>query len=244
MKKVLGVVLVIAFATPAYALIPTVSLGLSIREGEQTQPIGEPGTRAGSLEFVNRGGQQLILDGTWQYFSFDMMNDPLTPFTGDGVWDFTRGIIDAITIDSDGFAGPYTIWIDDLVETIDPAGPPPPTPIVLTDWEGFADGDEVAFQEPSFSGSTAGNLVAGSTAGVDNSVANGGLGSYRVDWEFTDNDPAKWLRLTQYLAPDGDAVVSVNEPGSVIGFWMMGVPEPGTLSLLGLASLAMLRRRR
>jgi hypothetical protein len=175
--------------------VPTLEISIGVRETGSTQPIGAPGGTGGGIEWVNLDGQTLIADGTWQTFTFDFANDPLTPFAGataNGVRDTTTGTLEHIRFRSTGDAGPWTIYIDDVSQTTS-AGP-----TLLTGFEGFALGDEVMFQEPGFSGSTSGSLQPGSIAGISNSEALTGSQSYQLDFEWVDNDPSRWMRLTTF----------------------------------------------
>lgn len=240
-------VLVAATATVASAgPFPTLDISLGIRETGSTNGIGLPGGTAGSIEWVDLGGQTLVLDGTWQLFTFDLDAAPLTGFTGDGILDGAAGTLEHIRIDSNGQAPPMNLWIDDVTNTIDPAGPPPPNPVNFGDFEGLIDGDEYLFQEPSFSGSTSGNVAAGSFSAVDSTMANNGAASYNVSFQFVDNDPSRWVRLTTFSISSiagGDPTIRFDQD-SVVSFWMKGVPEPTSLMLLGLPTLALLRRKR
>jgi len=246
MKKSLLLVAAAFFATSVFAE-PILLVSLGTRETGSTAPIGEPGGTGGSIEWVNLDGQTLVLDGTWQQFTFDMDMDPLTPFTGDGILDGLAGTIEHIRLRSAGFYGPFTLWIDDVADTIDPAGPPPPTTVTFGTFEGYLDGDEVMFQEPTFSGSTNAFIdpEGPDYSGVDNTVAYSGEGSVRVEWQFVE-DEAAWLRLTTYTAtliPQGDPTIAYDQD-SVVSFWIRGIPEPTSLLLLGVPALALLRRRR
>ncbi len=235
---IVGILSVSAFAEP------TLDISLGTRETGSTAEIGADGGTSGSIEWVDLAGQSLVLNDTWQQFTFDMDTAPLTGFTGDGILDGAAGTVEHIRFDSLGFAGPITIWIDEVADAIDPPGPPPAETITFGDFEGYLDGDEVIFQEPSFSGSTAAHLLAGSVSGVDSSVAFAGDASYKVDFQFVDGDPSRWLRLTTFQTPNLPNPTIAYDQDSVVSFWMKGVPEPSTALLLGLPAVALLRRRR
>lgn len=246
MKKLLALGVVAVLASTAWAE-PTLQVSLGTRETGSTAAIGDPGGTGGGIEWVNLDGQTLVLDGTWQLFSFDMDVDPITAFAGstaDGILDGTAGTIEHIRFKSTGYDGPITIWIDDVADSI-VVGPIPQT-ITFGTFEGYTDDDEVMFQEPGFSGSTAGHIMAdGDFAGVDNTVAYSGEASYKVEWQFVDSDPSRWLRLTTYSTGlglvQGDPTIAYDQD-SVVSFWIKGVPEPASLVLLALGGLLIRRR--
>lgn len=77
----------------------------------------------------------------------------------------------------------------------------PCDPVMLTDFEGYANDVRVMFQDPRFSGSTPQNLeLEPNVAGVTDQVAPfGGSACYKVQWQFVDPDPSRWMRLTTYM---------------------------------------------
>lgn len=74
-----------------------------------------------------------------------------------------------------------------------PFGPDP-----ITGFEMYADGTQVMFQNPRYSGSTAGHLALTPNSAVVSSAvpAYGGSKSSRIDWAWIDAGPSRWLRLT------------------------------------------------
>jgi hypothetical protein len=233
----------------ASAMGATLSISIGVREtefsGGADNGIGGNGGATGGIEFINLDGLTLSLNNTWQQFSFDLananLNDQVTPFAGataNGVLDGLYGTLEHIRIKSNGNSEPIPLWIDDVVNTFDPPGPPPTQSVLIGNgFEGFADGSEVMFQEPSFSGSTLANLLAGSTAGVDSSVFLNGTASYGIEFQFVDNNPTRWLRLTSFNTVNVPNPIVRFDQNSVVSFWMRGVPEPSTLVLLGLSGL-------
>jgi hypothetical protein len=87
-------------------------------------------------------------------------------------------------------------------------------PALITDFEGYADGAQVMFRQPSFSGSTSGHLAASPNAsGVVTASAFGGSKVCQVDWAFVDTDPKRWLRLTTSgVANVGNPTVDLDRP--------------------------------
>jgi len=239
-------------ALPAMAVVPpTLNISLGVRETGSTAPLGQPGGTSGSLEWVDKDGQQLVLDGTWQQFTWDLDVAPISAFTGNGVLDGTAGTIEHLRINkgNNGFGGTYNISVDDLTISTDAsAAPPPPIVTTIQDWEGLVDGDEATFQEPGFSGSTAGNLAASPNfAGVDSSIAHSGLASYNAQWKFSNLASSSWVRFTTFSdvigLNGGDPTIAFDQ-NAIVSVWIRGVPEPGSLALLGLSSLVFVRRRR
>lgn len=239
------------FASAADAAELLVSIG--VRETGGTGPIGDDGGTTGGIEWVNLDGQTLTADGTWQLFTFTPATDPLSPFAGagaDGVLDVEWGTLEHIRFSNtaDGFTA-YRVWMDETANE-DSAGEE------SIDYEGIPVGTEVAFQEPSFSGSTNGNLDTSTfnSAGVDDSMAFAGDQSYLVEFEFVDDDPSHWLRLTTFGADNlPNPAVHLLEPGAAsqptISFYAkaVAIPEPATGVALLLATAAavwLLRPRR
>jgi hypothetical protein len=197
-------------AAPFGAADLLVSIG--IRETGGTGPIGSDGGTNGGIEFVNLDGQTLVADGTWQLFTFTPATDPLTAFAGstaNGVLDTEWGVLEQIRFrnTADG-ATAYRLWIDNLSNrsSIESG---------TIDFEGFPVGAEVVFQEPGFSGSTAANLNTANLnfAGVDDSMAFAGTQSYLVEFEFIDDDPSRWVRLTTFNAANlPNPAVKLSDP--------------------------------
>jgi len=256
--------LVLAMAVPAMA-VPTVQISLGVRETGQTGNIGDFMPNAGGqIEWFDYDVQTLVLDGTWQQFTFDISNTGITTsplFTGYGSISQDRGTLEHIRIKSTGYRTP-TLWVDEIRNIYDPAGPPPVVDQLISTFADdvtnpgnpYPDGTEVMFQEPGFSGSTNANydLSGPNKSGIDNTVGYDDSHSVKIEFWFIDNDPSRWIRLTPYLAggnPEANPLLA--EAGgptaayasSMVTFWMMGIPEPATLALLALGGLAVLRRR-
>jgi hypothetical protein len=240
-KTALLVVLAVAGAANAQ-----MAISIGIRETGTTAGIGANGGTANGIEWVNLDGQTLNFDGTWQTFTFNFQNDPLTGFAGttaNGLYDGTRGVLENIRIrNTGGMTGAQTIWLDSITST-DATG----SSTLFGGFEGHASGTEVMFQEPSFSGSTASNVAAGSTAGVDNSVFDTGSASYKLDFEFVDNVNTRWIRLTTNSTAIQPNPTIDFANGSSLTFRMKAgdpVPEPMTMIGLGLGAAALLRKKR
>ncbi|MBE0536643.1 MAG: PEP-CTERM sorting domain-containing protein [Phycisphaerae bacterium] len=243
-KRVLQIAAVFAVIALVAANVQASVVGISIgiRETGTTEPIGGNGGSAGGIEWIDIDNQTLTLNGTWQRFTFDFGTASVTPFAGataNGAIDGTRGVLESIRIRNlDGTTGPISLWIDDVVNTV-AAGS-----VVLTGFEGYTDDQQVMFRQPSFSGSTSGNLITPPNfAGVDNSGGYTGDASYRLEFEFKDDDAVRWLRLTTFGTGALPNPAIDFAPGSSFSFMMKATPEPTTLMLLGLGGLLLRRRR-
>ena len=223
-----SVTLSLLLASFAAAQAPQVAVSIGIREtgfaGQPFTTIGDNGATTGGIEWINLDGQMLTLDGTWQFFSFNLANDPVTAFAGasaNGVIEGGWGTLEHIRIlNSQGYTGPISLWIDDVSNTITPTGGSPTTTVFGT-FDPYANGAEVMFQEPSFSGSTSGNILAGSTSGVDNFVASR-TPSCRCDFSFLDATPTRWVRLTTFNTISQRNPLVRFDQSSTIGFWLRG----------------------
>lgn len=75
----------------------------------------------------------------------------------------------------------------------------PPQPDLITDFEGYSDGTQVMFCQPSYSGTTDDHLAASpNVSKVVTESAFGGTKVCQVEWAFIDTAPNRWLRLTTH----------------------------------------------
>jgi hypothetical protein len=233
-------------ASELYASAVKVSIG--IRETNTAGSIFGDGGTGGGIEWVNRDGQTLTADGTWQLFTFTPATDTLLAFAGTTANSMLEPGHEFATLEhirilnDEGITLPLRVWIDDVTNTI-ASGP------VVQDFEAATLGSEVMFQEPGFSGSTSANLLPGSTTAVSNSMAHSGSQSLETNFQFVDNTPTRWVRLTSFGTPNQpNPRVRIREatggPAS-ISFYAKAtvIPEPCTAWLLGIAGAALMGAR-
>ncbi len=173
----------------------SLSVSIAIRETGGSGPAFSDAGAGGGIEWVNKDGQSLTLDGTWQLFTFTPSTDTLTAFAGataNGVLDVDWASLEHVRLlNSDGITSPIRLWIDDVTNT-DSGG------ATVEGFESYAVNDEVIFQEPSFSGSTDANLEPGSSSLVSDSMAYAGSKSDEINFQFIDSNSTRWVRLTTF----------------------------------------------
>jgi hypothetical protein len=79
----------------------------------------------------------------------------------------------------------------------------PCSPFELMDFDSYVAGDNVLFRLPRYSGTTVNDLATSpNVAAVTDAVeAFSGDKCYRVEWQYVDTDPQRWMRLTTNNAP-------------------------------------------
>ncbi|MEX0885998.1 MAG: PEP-CTERM sorting domain-containing protein [Phycisphaeraceae bacterium] len=225
----------------------TLSLSIGIRETLGDGPVFSDGGASGGIEHVNRDGQDLTLDGTWQLFTFTPAVDELTAFAGttaNSVLDTDWGVLEHIRIrNTDNLTVPIRLLIDDVTNHT-------PLGSVVEDFESFNIGDEVLFHEPTFSGSTLLYVEPFGSSAVTDADSYAGDHAYAVDFQFV-ADPNGWIRLTSFAAtnlPNPEIQLRNLAGGQQpsISFWASAVviPEPSSALLLGAAALGLCIRRR
>lgn len=72
--------------------------------------------------------------------------------------------------------------------------------LLISDFEGFANGTEVLFNDPRFSGTTSIHLEQSpNVAGVTDDIPGfSGTASHVAQWEWIDTSPQRWTRLTTF----------------------------------------------
>lgn len=103
--------------------------------------------------------------------------------------------------------GPFDIYIDNLANGANG---------IYQDFEGFVagTGPGVIFNQPSYSGTTSGNILgAPNTADISNLAADGGTKSLRVRWQFVDATTNRWMRFNTFTTSVMPSpLVNLNEP--------------------------------
>ena len=78
-----ALILSLLAAMPANAASLLMSIGIRETGNPNNLLVGANGGSANGIEFVNRDGQTLNADGTWQRFVFTPLTDPLTALCRD-----------------------------------------------------------------------------------------------------------------------------------------------------------------
>ncbi|MCX8090511.1 MAG: hypothetical protein N3I86_06170 [Verrucomicrobiae bacterium] len=212
---------------------PSIRVALSVRENTAlTGPVGAAGSGS-ILHFI---GATYVLSGgapgdgvvltpstNWQTVTFQQGVDPVYTWFGTdpnpGFWDGDFGALDGIAIACENDAGPFEIYIDDLANG---------TNGVFQGWEGVPPGTVArGFSQPSFSGTTSGNLLsAPNESVVVTNTAYSGTNSCRIRFQFNGEQNTKWLRLvTSGATPVANPQVQIAEP---ISFKILLLPPGAT----------------
>jgi hypothetical protein len=199
-------------------------VALSIRyDPTQTGPAGAAGTTAGNVYFLGSStllsgspGQGAVLTPStcWQTITFTRgdTNNPTDPSviwagTGPAVLGGRFGALDGLAIASQGDPGPYDIYFDHLENG---------TNGVVQSWEAGGLGQAgYGFSQPSFSGTTSGNMLTApnQSAVSTNGIAYDGTKSCRVQWQFTDGLSNRWIRLvTAGATPVQNPELDLDQP--------------------------------
>lgn len=196
--------------------------------------IGEDGGTTGTIEWIGASakvdvtpiGKTLNPTLQWRNLVFSSSRtggtDPVTAYTGNGLIEGAGGTLEeiAFTIEAPYNTGPYVIYIDEVMNGSTP----------LTGFEGFTAGESVMFRNPTFSGTTDLNLLSyPDAARVDASHgADGTNQSLRVEFQFFDGQPTRWLRLTTWD--------SAGKPDMRLQNPLIDLDQPITMKLLLLSS--------
>ncbi len=192
-------------------------LSLGIRENTSlTGGIGEDGgTTGANITWIgasskNGGapvGKAITPSSSWQTIEFDPVNDPKLAFTGAGTLNGAFGVLEhlAVTVDpANPDTGPYVLYIDNITNGSTVFGTyenPPYAP----------DTASVGFRPPAYSGSTDMNVLAvPSVSVVDGYHGDASAQSVRLEWQFRDESPSRWVRVTSGVAAGNQPNPMVN----------------------------------
>ena len=184
---------------------------LGIRETADALPLGSEGGTTGQIEWLGTVGtlptaggapigQPLSPSSGWVTMTFTPGVDDVTTFTGDGALSSAngKGTLEhlAISVDPnspDRSTGQFDLYVDNVINVgADTGG----ADFVIEDFEGYVDGDQVLFQEPTYSGTTAGDLAPlPSASEVTSTEGNPGSSEWLV-WFFRDTTDERWARIT------------------------------------------------
>ncbi len=179
---------------------------IGIRETNDGGPLGTPGGSTGEIEWVGADsdltgapqGVAISPSNSWQTLTFDPVAGPIWGFTGDDAITAARGTLEhlAVSVDSTSpgrSTGSYRMYVDNVINVgADEGG----EDFVICDFEGYGLEDEVLFQEPTFSGSTAGDLsYPPSYSGVADAFGNPGQAEL-LRWFWKDTTEERWARIT------------------------------------------------
>jgi hypothetical protein len=153
-----------------------------------------------------------------------------------GTWAFLESI--AFASDDTTDNGPYDIYIDNLANG---------TNGVFQDFEGFAADTPagVVFNQPSYSGTTSGNiLTAPNIASISSAAADTGTKSIRVRWQFADGANNRWMRFNTFnTSVMPNPLVNLNEPISfrilLLPVGSTPVPPLGAVTVTGLVGTSL-----
>lgn len=221
---------------------PRIRMVLSMREAPGAAgPVGANGlaytTNNGRIHFL---GASALLSGaapadglvvypsnTWQTVTFERGPDPANPTNTSVIWNSNIagqngtlndlqgdwGTIEAIAfvIDDLNDTGPQEIYIDNIAN-----GGITNSPQVVDDFEAGTNGQSgFTFEQPSFSGTTSGNiLTAPNVSVIATNTADTGANCLRTSWQWSDTNSTRWLRLTTSAVTSGhpNPLVNLNDP--------------------------------
>jgi len=206
----------------------SIRIAFSMRyDPTMTGPPGAAGTTAGNVYFLGStspnlsgpapsGGAVLAPSPCWQTVTFTRgdPNNPTDPSvlwagTGPAVLEGDYGALDGLAIACEGDPGPVDIYLDDLENG---------TNGVVQSWEAAADTQAAyGFSQPSFSGTTGGNILANPNSSVATiSNAYSGTKSARVQFQFRDGTTNRWVRLvTASASPVQNPQLDLRQPISI-----------------------------
>ena len=210
---------------------------IAVRENGDTGALGSEGEYAGDIEWIGATADpnnipqgQPISPGTgWVTLSFDPTSDPIRSFYGsdDNAITETRGSLESIAVtvnaaSANRSAGTYRMYVDNVTTAS----------TVIADFESYTEGDQVMFQEPTYSGTTAANLAPLPSASEVTSLQGNSGQSELLVWYFNDTTAKRWARLTTYTTPYlPNPIVDLTQPITLDVLLLedetIGCPNPG-----------------
>ncbi|HOX59827.1 MAG TPA: immunoglobulin domain-containing protein [Candidatus Paceibacterota bacterium] len=104
-------------------------VGVNARETSSTAAIGENGGTTGTIEFVGVTGKttgtpsapipsRAVAAGSWATLRFELPQEPVTAFTGNGILESTtgKGVLEALALVAAGGTGTYHVYLDNFVQ--------------------------------------------------------------------------------------------------------------------------------
>ena len=104
---------------------------------------------------------------------------------------------------------------------------------MIADFDGYDLGDQVLFQEPTYSGTTAANLAPLPSASEVTALQGNPNQSELLVWYFNDTTAKRWARITTYQAPFlPNPIVDLTQPiyldVLLLEVEQSGCPNPGS----------------
>ncbi len=106
-------------------------VGVNVRETNPTGAIGSDGGTSGTIEYVGVPGKngsspnpsRTVAAGSWTTLKFNLPQEPVTGFTGNGLLESTtgKGVLEALALVAAGGAGAYNVYLDNFLQVQNPA---------------------------------------------------------------------------------------------------------------------------
>jgi hypothetical protein len=202
--------------------------------GSNGTGVGEAWEWIGATTRIGDGpvGKPISPSPNWQTVTFDPGTDPIMQTSlgaGNGALDGTYGIIEHLGITTSGAdTGPYALFIDNVENSGVTFG-------MFEDPPYAAGTNNVMFAQPSFSGTTNGNIwnapASVNYTKIDATQHDGaGAQSDKVVFQFIDNAASRWIRLTTAGSTGGLSypVIDLTKPTT---FRVLLAPAPTVTSI-------------
>jgi hypothetical protein len=185
-----------------------VKLSIGVRETNVSTAcgaVGSDGGTTGNIEWIGPSssvsgapqGKVLSPSNDWQTVTFNPTSDPKLSFNGgNGALNGLCGVLEHLAVAAGSVNdGKFTMYIDNVYSGT----------TLIEDFEAASAGNTVLFEQPSFSGTTSGNLmpllttpatVAPNIATVVDTTGDGSSKSLKIEFQFKDEAASRWVRLT------------------------------------------------